>query len=183
MAAMVWDSTQWATAQFDTCELGDRRRNKRLMQLAKQIIDRPEASTPEQTETWGDLKGAYRLFDCDDITPEALLEPRRANMLVALAQLRGTIGIAACDVSTGAMVLEECVPEMLGAALARMAPSEVVVPEDWAPETADCPEGAILRPRTTFASDPGAERLKALHGVATLDAFGAFSRAMLAAAA
>jgi DNA mismatch repair protein MutS len=101
-----------------------------------------------------------------------------SNLLVALAELRGTIGIAACDISTGAMVLEECDAAMLGAALARMSPSEVVVAEDWE----HGPEDAIFRPRSTFASDAGAERLKALHGVATLDAFGAFSRAMLSAA-
>ena len=60
-----------------------------------------------------------RLVTAGTLTEEALLNPRRANVLVALAELRGTIGIAACDVSTGAMVLEECAPEMLGAALAR----------------------------------------------------------------
>lgn len=77
MAAIVWDSTEWAIAQFQTCELGDRRRNKRLIKLAQQIIDRPEASTPVQTETWGDLKAAYRLFDAADITPNSLLLPHR----------------------------------------------------------------------------------------------------------
>jgi DNA mismatch repair protein MutS len=76
------------------------------------------------------------------------------------------------------MVLEECEAEALGAALARLSPSEVVVPEDWQ----HGPDEAILRPRSTFASDAGTERLKAVHGVATLDAFGAFSRAMRAAA-
>jgi DNA mismatch repair protein MutS len=81
------------------------------------------------------------------------------------------------------MVLEECAPEMLGAALARLSPSEVVVPEDWAHQKFGGLDEAIARPRSTFNSDAGAERLRTLHGVATLDAFGAFSRAMLAAAA
>lgn len=127
-------------------------------------------------------RAIVRLVTAGTLTEEALLEPRRANVLAALAELRGTIGIAACDVSTGAMVLEECAPDQLGAALARLSPSEVVVPEDWSPPAIWAPDDAILRPRSTFASDAGGERLKALHGVATLDAFGAFSRAMLAAA-
>ena len=54
---------------------------------------------------------------------EALLEPRRANVLAAVCEVRGAIGIAACDISTGRMELEECAPEMLGAALAATSAS------------------------------------------------------------
>ena len=99
-------------------------------------------------------------------------------MLVAVCDLRGTIGLAACDISTGRMELEECAPELLGAALARIGASEVVVPEGWD----QAPDQATPRPPRDFASDNGEARLKAAHGVATLDGFGSFSRAMLAAA-
>jgi DNA mismatch repair protein MutS len=119
-----------------------------------------------------------RLVTAGTLTEEALLEPRRANLLVALAEVRGVIGLASCDISTGAMVLEECPGELLGATLARLAPSEVVVPEEWP----HGPEDVIFHARARFASDAGNERLCALHGVATLDGFGQFSRAMLAAA-
>ena len=44
------------------------------------------------------------------------------------------------------------------------------------------PPDAAVRPPGDFASDAGETRLAALHGVATLDGFGQFSRAMLAAA-
>ena len=44
------------------------------------------------------------------------------------------------------------------------------------------PDGAIHRPPGSFASDDGEAALRRVHGVATLDGFGAFSRAMLAAA-
>ena len=171
--------------------------------LARLIKAGERVAIAEQVETPGEAKARarsegtpsskvlvaraiVRLVTAGTLTEEALLNPRRANVLAALAELRGTIGIAACDVSTGAMVLEECPAEMLGAALARLAPSEVVVPEDWThtldfgPDVSS--DGPITRPRSTFASDAGTERLKAVHGVATLDAFGAFSRAMLAAA-
>ena len=107
-----------------------------------------------------------------------MLEPRRANVLAAACELRGTCGIAACDISTGRMELEECEPGQLGAALARIGASEVVAPEAWD----RAPEGAIVRPSRDFASEEGEARLRAVHGVATLDGFGAFSRAMLAAA-
>jgi DNA mismatch repair protein MutS len=161
----------------------------RLIKAGCRVAIAEQVETPDEAKVRAKREGTpsskvlvgraiVRLVTAGTLTEEALLEPRRANVLVALAELRGTIGIAACDISTGAMVLEECDAAMLGAALARMSPSEVVVAEDWE----HGPEDAIFRPRSTFASDAGAERLKALHGVATLDAFGAFSRAMLSAA-
>jgi len=165
----------------------------RLIKAGCRVAIAEQVETPDEAKARAKREGTpsskvlvgraiVRLVTAGTLTEEALLEPRRANTLVALADLRGTIGIAACDVSTGAMVLEECVPEMLGAALARIAASEVVVPENWAQGPHNCLDGAILRPRSSFASDAGGERLRALHGVATLDAFGAFSRTMLAAA-
>ncbi|WP_285712534.1 DNA mismatch repair protein MutS [Erythrobacter oryzae] len=161
----------------------------RLIKAGCRVAIAEQVETPEEAKARAKREGTpsskvlvgraiVRLVTAGTLTEEALLEPRRANVLVALAELRGTVGIAAVDVSTGAMVLEECAADQLGAALARLSPSEVVVPEDWE----HSPEEAIYRPRTTFASDAGAERLKAVHGVATLDAFGAFSRAMLSAA-
>jgi DNA mismatch repair protein MutS len=161
----------------------------RLIKAGCRVAIAEQVETPDEAKARAKREGTpsskalvgraiVRLVTAGTLTEEALLEPRRANMLVALAELRGGIGIAAVDVSTGAMVLEECAPEMLGAALARISPSEVVVPEDWA----HGPDAAIFRPRSTFASDTGSERLRMIHGVATLDAFGAFTRAMLAAA-
>ena len=161
----------------------------RLIKAGCRVAIAEQVETPDEAKARAKREGTpsskalvgraiVRLVTAGTLTEEALLEPRRANMLVALAELRGSIGIAAVDVSTGAMVLEECDPEMLGAALARISPSEVVVPEDWA----HGPDAAIFRPRSTFASDAGSERLRAIHGVATIDAFGAFTRAMLAAA-
>jgi DNA mismatch repair protein MutS len=76
------------------------------------------------------------------------------------------------------MELEEYAPELLGAALARIGASELVCPEGW--ESA--PEQAFPRSPREFSSDQGTDRLMALHGVATLDGFGNFTRAMLAAA-
>ncbi len=165
----------------------------RLIRAGCRVAIAEQVETPDEAKARAKRDGTpsskvlvgraiVRLVTAGTLTEEALLEPRRANVLAALAELRGVIGIAACDVSTGAMMLEECPPELLGAALARLSASEIVVPEGWDAQTFGGPEDAIDRPRSTFASDAGAERLKTLHGVATLDAFGDFSRAMLAAA-
>ncbi|WP_394706994.1 DNA mismatch repair protein MutS [uncultured Erythrobacter sp.] len=184
----------------------------RLIKAGCRVAIAEQVETPDEAKARAKREGTpsskvlvgraiVRLVTAGTLTEEALLEPRRANVLVALAELRGTVGIAAVDVSTGAMVLEECAADQLGAALARLSPSEIIIPEvpdasprgsgdlrhsgallNEVPAFAGTRDIIIYRPRSSFASDAGAERLKAVHGVATLDAFGDFSRAMLGAA-
>jgi hypothetical protein len=68
-------ATEWAQLNFGTCDLGDKRRTKRLVQVAEQIANHPSASLPNQIERWSDLKAAYRLFDGDGVTFEAIVRP------------------------------------------------------------------------------------------------------------
>jgi DNA mismatch repair protein MutS len=155
----------------------------RLIKAGCRVAIAEQTETPEQAKKRGGSKALVardivRFVTAGTLTEEALLEPRRANVLASLCEVRGHIGLAACDISTGRMELEDCAPELLGAALAWLGASEVVVPEGWAFE----PYDAIPRPARDFASEQGAARLQVLHGVATLDGFGQFSRAMLAAA-
>ncbi len=155
----------------------------RLIKAGCRVAIAEQTETHEEAKKRGGSKSLVardivRFVTAGTLTEEALLEPRRANVLAAVCEVRGTIGLAACDISTGRMELEECPPERLGAALARLGASEIVVPEGW--DVA--PFEAILRPPRDFGSDAGEARLKALHGIATLDGFGVFTRAMLAAA-
>jgi len=78
MASLVVDIGQWAEQQFGSCELGDRRRTKRMVKFAVQAAANPDASTPKQTERWSDCKAAYRLFDQDEVTFEAVIGPHCA---------------------------------------------------------------------------------------------------------
>ncbi len=158
--------------------------------LARLIKAGCRVAIAEQTETPAEARkraGSKALVERDivrfvtagTLTEEALLEPRRANVLAALCEVRGTIGIASCDISTGRMELEDCAPDRIGAALARIGASELVVPAQ-----VDLPHGcgeAIESPVGQFDSNAGEARLKAVHQVATLDGFGQFSRATLAA--
>jgi hypothetical protein len=77
--ALAMEISDWAQEQFGSCELGDRRRTKRVIKLAAQAAAMPDASTPKQTEDWGDCKAAYRLFAEDDVTFEALIAPHCAK--------------------------------------------------------------------------------------------------------
>jgi hypothetical protein len=79
MATGVLEPGRWAEEQFGNCKLGDQRRSKRLIKLATQCAAKPDASTPEQTETWADCKAAYRLFEKVDVTFEAVIAPHCAQ--------------------------------------------------------------------------------------------------------
>ena len=161
----------------------------RLIRAGHRVAIAEQTETPAEAKERAKREGTpvskalvardiVRFVTAGTLTEEALLEPRRANVLAAACEVRGMIGLASIDISTGRMLLEECDRAALPAALARLGASEVVVPENW--EAA--PEGAIERGRVTFSSDVGAQRLREVHGVSTLDGFGTFGRAMLAAA-
>ncbi len=72
---MALDTKTWAQQQFGDCDLGDKRRTKRLVKMAEQIANNPAGSFPDQMERWGDVKAAYRLFDRDDVTFESIASP------------------------------------------------------------------------------------------------------------
>lgn len=161
----------------------------RLIKAGQRVAIAEQTETPDEAKARAKREGRpaskalvardiVRFVTAGTLTEEALLEPRLANLLVALADVRGNVGIASCDISTGSMVLEECPPELLGASLARLGASEVVVPDGWD----HGPDDPVTHPRRDFSSDEGVRRLKSLHGVSTLDGFGEFSRSMLAAA-
>ena len=160
----------------------------RLIRAGHRVAIAEQVETPDEAKARAKAEGKpsskvlvarqiIRFVTAGTLTEDALLEPRRANRLAAVCEVRGSIGIAACDISTGRMELEEVDARGLSAALSRLGASEIVAPEDWGM----APEAATLRPASDFASERGRQRLQDLHGVSTLDAFGDFSRAMLAA--
>ena len=114
-------------------------------------------------------RAIVRVVTAGTLTEDVLLDGKAANWLVAVAQVGGGYGLAAADVSTGRFELCEVGESGLDAEIARLNPSEIISAEN--------------RPQTDFNSARGETRLKALHNVATLDGFGQFSRAELAAAA
>ena len=69
------DPQVWAEEEFGKCDLKDQRRTRRLTRLAAETLCHPAGSLPEQTKDMADLKAAYRLFDCADVTFEAIAGP------------------------------------------------------------------------------------------------------------
>ncbi|KQT64328.1 MULTISPECIES: DNA mismatch repair protein MutS [unclassified Aureimonas] len=139
-------------------------------------------------------RDVVRLVTPGTITEETLLEPGRANFLMALSRLGGTgagasFALAWADLSTGDFKVRASEPDRLLSDILAVEPSEIVVPdalfhdEGMAPVFARL--GALARPEPAILFDGATaeERLCRFYGVATLSGFGDFSRAELSAAA
>ncbi len=156
------------------------------MYLARLIKAGHRVAIAEQTESPEEAKkragktlvsrAVVRIVTAGTLTEEALLDSRQSNWLAAVAEAGGAFGIAACDMSTGRFEIAPVPRDGLDAEIARLGASELIAPArlaDDLPQAYPVPGG--------FDSAEGERRLKALFGVATLDAWGSFSRAELAA--
>ena len=128
------------------------------------------------------------------LTEDQLLDPGRANLFVALVRQRNSsadwlFGVAAVEISTGDFDVFETEAQGLPALLARLDPREIVVADSILADEGLC---RLLNdfdaPLAPLGRAPGegeiAQRsLKDYFGVATLDGFGALTRAEIHAAA
>jgi hypothetical protein len=63
----------WAATEFGAAQLGDARLTARLVALAGVLGARPGASLPDGCGDWAMTQAAYRFFDNEGVTPEAML--------------------------------------------------------------------------------------------------------------
>ncbi|MGN6374237.1 MAG: DNA mismatch repair protein MutS [Sphingomonas sp.] len=155
----------------------------RLIKAGHRVAIADQIETPAEAKKRGGSKalverGIVRLVTAGTLTEEALLDSRSANWCAAVGEAGGQVAIAAADISTGRFEIIESSANGVGADLARLAPAETIASE--AGEQVGL--ATSLRPKGEFDSGRGEDRLKALFGVATLDGYGQFSRAALAAA-
>ena len=126
-----------------------------------------------------------RLVTPGTLTEDSLLDARRHNYLAAFHVVRDQGALAWVDISTGAFHVMPCAGAKLGPELARLTPREVIVVDsaqgDWLRLVSE--SGAVLTTlgAAAFDSTAGEKRLCALFKVGSLDAFGAFERAEIAA--
>ncbi len=133
-------------------------------------------------------RDVIRLVTPGTLTEETLLDARAHNYLAALTEVAGTFGLAWLDMSTGEFTVQPLGHSDLSAALSRVAPGELLLPEklferpDCAALVEDWRSALTPLPNARFNSENAQRRLEAVYGVAALDAFGDFARAELAAA-
>jgi hypothetical protein len=64
----------WAEQEFKEAELNDERLNRRLLTLARDFYNRPQANIPEACQSRAKTRAAYRFFDHPKITMDQLLK-------------------------------------------------------------------------------------------------------------
>ena len=154
----------------------------RLIRAGHRVAIAEQVETPEAAKKRGGSKALVarrivRLVTAGTLTEETLLDARATAWLVAVAVTGGIAGLAACEVSTGRFELGSVPGPALDAELARLAAAETLTAEG-----ATLVAGAVAVPRATMSAAEGERLLKARFGVATLDGFGSFDHAALAAA-
>jgi DNA mismatch repair protein MutS len=129
-----------------------------------------------------------RIVTPGTLSEDSLLDARRHNYLAALAEAGGGLGLAWLDMSTGDFHATPVTPDRLGSALARVDAGELLMPErlrarpDLRSALQDYEDRVTPLPDPRFDSETARRRLLRFYKVATLDAFGDFGRAEVAAA-
>jgi DNA mismatch repair protein MutS len=169
---------------------------QRLIGLGHRVAVCEQLEDPAEARKRGSKavvrRDVTRLVTPGTITEEALLDPARANTLMSIARLRASdggwvYGLAALDISTGAFVLSETMMEGLSADIARVDPREIIMPETvheddtLAALWTEVRAAIAPQARDGIDSATAAARLAAYFGVASIEAFGEFSRAELSA--
>ncbi|OQP84902.1 DNA mismatch repair protein MutS [Rhizobium rhizosphaerae] len=138
-------------------------------------------------------RDVVRLVTPGTITEDKLLSPADANYLMALARIRAgdepAFALAWIDISTGVFRVAETTQTRLLADILRIDPRELILADslfedaELRPSIDPLGRVAVPQPAVLFDSATAAERLARYFSVATMDGFGTYSRAELAAAA
>lgn len=170
---------------------------QRLISLGFRVAVCEQIEDPAEAKKRGSKsvvkRNVVRLVTPGTITEEKLLSPSESNYLMALTRIRGAaeaqLALAWIDISTGVFRLAETDTSRLLADILRIDPRELIVPDTmfYDPELKHVFDTlgrtAVPQPAVLFDSASAEGRITRYFGVATLDGFGTFSRAELAAAA
>jgi hypothetical protein len=75
MSTTLESPTQWAQMEFAPAQLGDRRRTRRLVNVATALAQSPGGTLPQAFPEWKDLKAAYRFLSQPQASYERILAP------------------------------------------------------------------------------------------------------------
>ncbi len=166
---------------------------QRLIRIGHRVAVCEQLEDPAEARKRGSKsvvrRDVVRLVTPGTLTEDSLLDQRSHNYLAAIARLRGSgeAALAWADISSGELAVQPTTPGRLAADLARLGPSEILVPDSLLDEH---PYRDILKaqaapvtplPGVRFDSVSAEHRLRTHFDVAALEAFGSFSEAEIAA--
>ncbi|MCG8393602.1 MAG: IS4 family transposase, partial [Pseudomonadales bacterium] len=71
---MFGNTSEWAVLTFGKCQLGDKRRTRRLIKMATNMADHIGSSVVKSCPDAAHVEGSYRLIRNDDVSAEAIAE-------------------------------------------------------------------------------------------------------------
>lgn len=83
MATTLTGTSEWASMEFGGADLGDRRRQPRLIQVAAGLARNPHGTLPGSFQRWSEAKAAYRLLEQDDVSYEKVIAPHLERVRAA----------------------------------------------------------------------------------------------------
>ena len=117
-------------------------------------------------------RDVVRVVTPGTIVEPALLEQSANNYLVAVSECGQEAGVAHVDITTGYFATTQLPSDQLKLELDRLAPAEVVLPQDQLLPAAAGDYPVTYLPESTFEPGAAAERLLEHFGVKTLEPFG-----------
>jgi len=132
-------------------------------------------------------RDVVRIVTPGTLTEETLLDARSHNFLAAVADVGGALGLAWVDISTGDFAVQPLGVAELAGALARLQPSEILLPDrlfqqpELAGMLAEYRSQLSPLPAARFESEAARRRLEQAFAVKALEGFGNFERAEIAA--
>lgn len=80
------EAKDWAETEFAAVDLGDRRLNRRAVEIARDFYARPQAQIPQACQTRARTKATYRFFRHPNTNMDDLLEPHRRASYERIAE-------------------------------------------------------------------------------------------------
>jgi DNA mismatch repair protein MutS len=165
----------------------------RLIRQGFKVAICEQVETPEEAKQRGGYKAlvrrdVVRVVTQGTLTEDTLLETQNNNYLLALHDVAGSYGTACIDLSTGDFIMQAANSQDLAATLSRINPGEILVSEKTIQNPAlfdvfaEYKSRLTPQPASRFDAENAKKALQDVFKVGTLDAFGAFGRAEIAAA-
>ncbi len=132
-------------------------------------------------------RDVVRIVTPGTITEETLLDASQCNYLAGLSEHGGSLALSWLDISTGEFCVSTVTPATLLAELARIDPKELLVPDtlsqfaSFKPLLSDWKHRLTIQPDNIFDPRRGERLLKETFAVTSLEVFGNFTPAAIAA--
>ncbi|MDP4646416.1 MAG: DNA mismatch repair protein MutS [Akkermansiaceae bacterium] len=143
----------------------------RLLKAGKRVAIAEQTSTPVP----GKLveREIARILSPGSIDDLTLLDDERPNYLAALSKIKNNYGLAAIDHTTGEFIIAEFTdPAQLLDELARISPSEIIIPDHQISDFSENHPNALPYDGYTFLPEHAVDLLKSHFNIHSLDGFG-----------